>query len=175
MFRMKRTHVPYVLLWLLVVSIFAAQGLASSKGPIGVSGTFTITTPTSGLAFKINDPSATETASVSLQGTYEGVGTNGKNIKLHDISGSITIGATSYALLDGHGVYDPGTGHIIITAHVNVQDGEKGQNLILFGYVSPSYSYGYYNGLGGPVSFKKPQSKLSSDYFLAINANLELT
>jgi hypothetical protein len=165
MFRMKREYVPFAFLWILIISVFAAQGLAAS-----VNGNFSITptSPSDGLAFKISDPSATEIASVTLEGSYHSVSAKG-NIRLRVTSGSVTIGGNTYAIQNGNGVYNPTSGHIIIIARLNVQPGEKQRNLTLFGYVSSPSS------LGGSVTFIKPESKLSGAYFLAINANLALT
>jgi hypothetical protein len=170
MFRMKHEYVPYAILWILIISVFAAQGLFATNAPTAVNGTFTINT-SDGTAFQINDTSMLETASLTLGGNYHAPGANG-NIKLRVTSGTITIGTNTYTIQNGNGVYDPATGHIIITARVNVQSGEKGRNLILFGYVSTSYGS---DNLGGPVTFVKPLSKLSGAYFLAINANLALS
>jgi hypothetical protein len=169
-FGMKHGYVPYAFLWILIISVFAAQGVAASIAPTAANGTFTITTTASGenIAFQINDTSATEPASVILSGTYHAPTPNG-NIKLHITSGSVTIGTNLYTIKNGNGVYDPTSGHIIIIARVNAQLGAKGRSLVLFGYVSTPSS------LGGPVTFVKPLSKLSGAYFLAINANLALS
>jgi hypothetical protein len=172
-FRMKHRYVPFAFLSILMISVFVAEGFALLGTTDAVNGTFTITTTTpstDGFAFKISDPSITETAAVTLDGNYRSVGANG-NVKLHVTSGSITIGSNTYTVQNGKGAFDPTTGRIIIVARVNVQHGGQGRQLILFGYVSTNG----YNNLGGPVTFTKPQSKLSGAYFLAINANLALT
>jgi hypothetical protein len=159
--------VSFVFLWLLVLGILVAQP-ALSAAPPGIKGDFSLTA--SGLAFKINDTSSVGAASVSITGRFDGVGKETKMVKLNDLSGSITVAGVTHNIIGGKGVYNPSTGRIIITAKVGVQPGEKGRNLVLYGHVSSGYSQ-----LGGPVTFKKPQSKLSAAYFLALNGNLQLT
>jgi hypothetical protein len=169
---MKRAYLSYVALWLIVVSIFVAQGVTQAKPPNATTGDFTLTS-TSGSAFKINDTSQVESASIILQGTYSTVGKDANMIKLTVTSGSVTINGVTYDLQRGEGVYNPGTGKIVITALVDVQPGQQGRNLILYGAVSSGYYY--YSQLGGDVTFRRPQSKLSGAYFLAIDGTLTLT
>jgi hypothetical protein len=168
---MKRAYVPYVFAWLLIVSIFAVQGVTLAKGPPAVNGNFTFTS-TTGLAYKINDTSVFYTldpGSVTIEGTYREVGKNTQMVKLDVTSGWVTINGVTHDLDRGKGVYNPTTGKIVITALVDVQPGEHGRNLILHGTISSDY---YYSQLGGGVTFGKPQSKLSGAYFLAIEGTV---
>jgi hypothetical protein len=168
---MKRSYVPYIFVWLLIVSIFAVQGVTLAKGPPTANGLFTFTS-TTGSAFKINDTSVVESASVSLGGTYQEVGKGTQMVKLNITSGSVTVAGVSQTLKSGNGVYNPGTGKIIVTALVDVQPGEHGRSLVLYGNVSSGY---YYSQLGGDVTFRKPQSKLSGAYFLAVDGTLSFS
>jgi hypothetical protein len=160
-------RVSFVLLCLLVLGIFIVQPVLS-KPPPKINGHFTLTA--SGSAFKINETSIVKLASLSIIGEFEGVGKNTKTVKLNDLSGSITIDGASHDIISGKGVYNVRTGKIIITAKVDVQPGEKGHSLILYGHISSGYSE-----LGGPVVFRKPQSKLGASYFLVLNGYLQLT
>jgi hypothetical protein len=169
---MKRAHLPYLALWLVILSVFAAQGVTMAKSP-ATTGHFTFNS-TTGSAFMVNDASAPPVSvTISIAGTYHQVGSGGKIVQLTVTSGSITVnGGAAQDLLKGNGVYNPATGKIVITALVDVPPGAHGRNLVLYGTVSSGY---YYSQLGGTATFVMPQSKLSGAYFLAVEGTLSFS
>jgi hypothetical protein len=159
-----------MLLWLLILSIVVAQPVFSKP---------TIPTPrldrdfaiiASGLAFRINDTSIVKVASLSITGKFDAVGKGARMVKLSDLYGFIKIDGESHDIIGGRGVFNLWTGKIIITAKIDAQLGEKERTLILYGHVSSGYGE-----LGGPIMFRRPQSKLAATYFLDLNGFLQLT
>jgi len=142
-----------IALTLLMASLVALSPAISLEKPLQAPGTIYITA--NGQAFTKGSAKCTGTGSsvtLTLTGPMQ---TEGKNeIKLKNLSGSLTIGSTNYAISDGKGEVNK-KGKLEINGKTS--NGDRKLELILHGTMNDD-----------KIAFDCSQSKLSSLFFLSL-------
>jgi len=86
-----------------------------------------------------------------------------------ETGGSLTIGETTYDIVNGTGIFNQHS--LVVVLHATVQSGDWTGMLILYGHAKQA--------LSGPgtvsVDFDTPQSKLAAKFFLGLEGTLTLS
>ncbi len=144
----------------IMIAVLAAQPLIAGQslfastlkpvhGPSASTGVLTINA--SGQATVIGNAAgnASLSATLLLNGTVST--NNGGQLKIGGITGTMSIGTQSYAIVSGQGT-ENGKGMVEINAQTS-----NGQELTLHGAIQ-----------GNSAMFTAPESKLASQYFLSL-------
>jgi len=151
------------------------RGLSMSMGkakghnvPIAKGLTFNITAM--GTAYNITNTSITNTARVTFNATVHKASMGAAILKVTE--GELKIGNTVYSIEKGWGLISLHSGKIVVHLRVTDPDGAK-LHVMLKGNLTEELPSPFEVGSSVDVVFKKPQSKLGTQFFLDLTGTLK--